>query len=570
MRRIAGILTSFILLFAMAMGANAATDASKLSSYATVAADGSCQVTLSVTLHLEEAVDKLTFPIPKEATGVTLNGSRVSASKSGDARQINLSKIVRNVVGDVTFSVHYSIRDVIHNTEAGTLQLQLPLLSGFVYPIEALEFSVTLPGEIQVLPSFVSGYHQARIEEDLTYTVSGATVAGSSLKAMKDHETLVMSLAVSEEMFPQSIVQSQDYGWGIWAMTICGLLALVYWLIAMWNLPLCPQPCAEPPQGFHAGQLGSILTNRGMDLTLAVLSWAQLGYILIQVDKKHRVWLHKRMDMGNERSESEQRYFKKLFGKANRVDTTSYRYAQLCCMAAKNPEGVKELMGSFSGNTMVFQVLSSGIGMFGGAALAVAVAGGAALQGLLLVVMGIAGGLSGWTVQKVGYGIFLSDRKLLGNALAISAGWLLLSLFAGAWKIGLGMIAGLWAAGILLAWGGRRTAFGRQIVAQCLGLKRYLRSADKKQLQRLSNLDPGYYFRLAPYAMALGVNKAFAKGFGKERLESCPYLVTESQMPMTASQWSEVLEDVAQKINQRASRLPLEKALGMLRSMTGR
>ncbi|MBR7122581.1 MAG: DUF2207 domain-containing protein [Oscillospiraceae bacterium] len=570
MRRIAGILTSLILLLTMAMGANAATDASKLSSYATVAADGSCQVTLSVALHLEEAVDKLTFPIPKEATGVTLNGSRVSAFKSGDVRQINLSKLVRNVVGDVTFSVHYSIRDVIHSTEAGTLQLQLPLLSGFAYPIEALEFSATLPGEIQVLPSFVSGYHQARIEEDLAYTVSGATISGNSLKAMKDHETLLMSLAVSEEMFPQSIVQSQNYGWGIWAMAICAILAMGYWLIAMWNLPLHPKACTEPPQGFHAGQLGSILTNRGMDLTMTVLSWAQLGYILIQVDKKNRVWLHKRMDMGNERSESEQRYFKKLFGKANRVDTTSYRYAQLCCMAAKNPEGIQELVGRFSGNALVFRILSTGIGLFGGAALAVAVAGGAALQGILLIVMGIAGGLSGWTVQKVGYGIFLSDARLIRNSAIISAGWWLLSLFAGVWKIGLGMMAGLWAAGILLAWGGRRTAFGRQTVAQCLGLKRYLRSADKKQLQRLSDMDPGYYFRLAPYAMALGVNKAFARGFGKERLESCPYLVTESQMPMTASQWSEVLEDVARRMNARAAHLPFEKALGMLRSMTGR
>lgn len=570
MRRIAGILTSFILLLTMAMGANAATDVSKLSSYTTVAADGSCQVTLAVTLHLEEAVDKLTFPIPKEATGVTLNGSRVSAAKSGDVRQINLSKLVRNVVGDVTFSVRYDIYDIIHNTEAGTLQLQLPLLSGFVYPIEVLEFSVILPGEIQVLPSFVSGYHQARIEEDLTYTVSGATVAGSSLKAMKDHETLVMSLAVSEEMFPQTIVQSQDYSWGIWAMTICGLLALAYWLIAMWNLPLRPQTCAEPPQGFHAGQLGSILTNRGMDLTLAALTWAQLGYILIQVDKKHRVWLHKRMDMGNERSESEQRYFKKLFGKSNRVDTTSYRYAQLCRIAAKNPEGVDELLAHWTGNTVVFQVLSSGIGMFGGAALAVAVAGGAALQGLLLVVMGVAGALCGWSIQNAGYGIFLSDRKQLKKACIISACWLLLSLFAGAWEIGLWMIAGLWTAGVLLAWGGRRTAFGRQMLAQCLGLKRSLRRGDKKQLLRLSALDPDYYFRLAPYAMALGVNKAFARNFGTERLESCPYLVTESEVSMTASQWSEALEDVAQKMNARASRLPLEKTLEMLRSMTGR
>ena len=568
MRRIGLVLTALMLILALAVTAGAVTGASSLESHATVSVDGSCQVTVTATLHLEQAVDKLYFPVPADASGVTLNGSRVSAAKDGDARRVDLSKLLGNAVGDFSINIHYSLYDVIHTTEAGTLEMQIPLLSGFEYPVEAIKFSVTLPGQIQVLPSFISGYHQARIEENLTYSVDGATISGSSLKALKDHETLTMTLSVTEEMFPQSIVQAQSYDWGTIGMGICGALALIYWLIAMWNLPVRRQNCTEPPQGFNAGQLGCIAAGQGVDLTMMVLSWAQLGYVLIQVDRSQRVLLHKRMDMGNERSETEQRYFKKLFGKRSLVDTSGYSYAQMCRMAARQPAGVRELIHPRTGNPKVFRVLASGIGLFGGACLAVALADGAILQGLLIFLMSIAGAFSGWVIQDVGGGVILRDQRRMAPGLILGGIWLLLSLLAGAFGIGLWMVAGLLLAGILLAWGGRRTELGRQTLAQVMGLRHYLCTADKQQLQRLCEIDPDYFFRLAPYAMALGADKAFAKRFGNTRLDRCPYLTTGMDAHMTALQWSEMMRTTADAMNERAQRLPLERLLGMLHSIT--
>lgn len=570
MRRLFAILSITILIFALAIGASAVTGASKLSSFATVSADGSCQVTLSVTLHLESAVDKLYFPIPAEATGISLNGSRISAARADGVRQINLSRLVRGVVGDVTANIHYSLHDVIHATETGALEMQIPLLSGFAYPVEALEFSVTLPGAVEMLPSFISGYHQARIEEDLTYNVEHATISGSSLKAMKDHETLMMHLTVSEEMFPQSITQTQSYDLGETAMGVCAAVALIVWVITMWNSPVLPQSSAEPPEGLHAGQFGCIAAGRGTDLTLMVLSWAQLGYVLIQVDRRQHVLLHRLMDMGNERSETEQRCFAKLFGKRQIVDTSSYHYAQLCRVTAKKADGLKELIRPRSGNPRFFRGIASGIGLFGGACLAVALAEGAALQGFLIFVLGIAGAVSGWFVQDFGAGILIGHRRCLQISLIHSGLWMLLGLIAGAFPVALKMIGALLTAGLLLAWGGRRTPLGRQTQAQILGLQRYLRTTNKQQLQRILELDPDYFFRLAPFALALGADKSFAKGFGSTKLERCPYLATDTEVPMTALQWSALLRKVVKTMNNRAEKLPLEKLLGMLHSITRR
>lgn len=570
MRRFFAFIVTIILILALATGASAVTGASKLTGFATVSADGSCQVSLTVTIHLEDTVDKLYFPIPAEATGISLNGSRISAARSDSARQVNLSRLVRGVVGDVTANIHYSLYDVIHTTEAGALEMQLPLLAGFQYPVEAMEFSVTLPGAVDTLPSFVSGYHQARIEEDLTYSVENATITGSSLKAMKDHETLTMHLAVSEEMFPQSITQTQDYDLGETAMGICAALALIFWLIAMWNSPMLPQESTEPPEGFHAGQLGCIAAGQGTDLTLMVLSWAQLGYVLIQVDRRKHVLLHRLMDMGNERSELEQRCFAKLFGKRQVVDTTSYHYAQLCRMTAKRTDGMKELIRPRTGNPRIFRVIAAGIGLFGGACLAVALAEGAALQGLLIFVLGVAGAVSGWFIQAFGAGVLVGHRRSLQISLILSGLWLLLGLMAGAFPVALKMVGALLAAGLLLAWGGRRTALGRQTQAQVMGLQRYLRTADKHQLQRICETDPDYFFRLAPYAVALGVDKAFAKGFGKTKLDRCPYLTTGIDAQMNALQWSALIRKTVDAMNDRAEKLPLEKLLGILHNITRR
>jgi len=207
MRRMMHICLALLVLLALALPVRAATEASSVTSYATVAADGSCQISLTVTLRLEQAVEEMYFPVPAEASAVMLNGARVSAPKNGAVRQVNLSKAVRNVVGDVTVNVQFSLHDVIVTTQEETIQMQLPMLSGFAYPVQRMEFSVTLPAAVEQLPGFYSGYHQNRIEEDLLYEVNGPTISGSTIRALKDHETLTMTLSLSEEMFPQAIIE---------------------------------------------------------------------------------------------------------------------------------------------------------------------------------------------------------------------------------------------------------------------------------------------------------------------------------------------------------------------------
>lgn len=556
-----------VMLICMLAVSVSAAGITKMESHSTVAADGACQVSINATLHLDEAAEQLTFPIPAKATGVTLNGSRVSAPKSGEVRNINLKRLTGGMPGDFSVHISYALDDVIYTTEEGLLEMRVPLLSGCEYPVESMSFSVTLPGAVDTLPSFVSGYHQASIEQSLAFETNGAMVSGSTLKALKDHETLTLTMIVSEDMFPQSIVKSQDYTPTAIAMGICGGLALLYWLLAMGTLPARPQRESQPPQGSSAGNLGSILGLQGIDLPMMIFTWAQLGYVLIYLDRRERVVLHKRMDMGNERNEWERRWFARLFGKRQTVDTSGYAFAALWQQAAKNPGGVQELVSRRAGSKKVFRALAAGIGLFGGASLGFVMGSGAFLKWLLIVVLSVAGAVTGWEIQDWVAGAVLRQRQKLWRSLILSGVWLLLGLICGEFMLAFWTVLGLLAAGFLLFWGGRRTPLGKTTRQQVLDLKRYMLRISKTEAESLSQEDPDYFFRLAPEALALGVDREFARKFGALRYPGCPYLTTGMDAHMTALQWNAMMRRALEAMDDRAMSLGSERFFTLLRTI---
>ncbi len=540
MRRFWSVFLIFSVILALAAGVSAAS-APSVGTYATVTQEGTCQVNMTVQIHLDQPASDLKFPVPGNANSITLNGHRVRTQAKNETRLIDLSDALGNLVGDMTFTVSYDLSNVIHTTETDQLQLQLPLLSGFAYPVESLEFSVTLPGAVEAKPAFSSGYHQADIEKDLVCTVSGATVSGSSQKEMKDHETLVMTLAVTDTMFPQMRVVLPNLQILNILMGVCAGLAVLYYLIFLRCAPYRAGLCPTPPEGLTAGQIGSVLTLSGADLTLMTLSWAQLGYIQIVLDRKDRVTLYKHMDMGNERSDFERRCFKLLFGKRNAVNASGSSYGALCLRVRKMQSPIASYFRPHSGNPVLLRSFAAAMGLFAGASLGVSLASGAALQWLLAIVLAAAGGYSAWLIHDWARCLYGPDKKPLWTAVACCAGWILLGSLVG--KFGLAFLVCIcqFLFGLMATFGGRRTEAGRLICQQILGLRRYLRKADKVEISRIREKDPDYFHALAPYAIALGSEAAFARRFGKARLSESPYLTVGNEKPMTAAEWSNLL-----------------------------
>jgi hypothetical protein len=87
-------------------------------------------------------------------------------------------------------------------------------------------------------------------------------------------------------------------------------------------------------------------------------------------------------------------------------------------------------------------------------------------------------------------------------------------------------------------------------------------SVSTDELKRNLNINADFYHNLAPFAMAMGVDMAFARRFRGIRLPACPYLTTGMDGHMTATEWCRLLRDVVTALDERQQKLPYEKLLG--------
>lgn len=550
MRKLICLMLCILVLAVPALAFDGITSA---QSQTVVNTDGSCHVSLTVVLQLNNA-SAPDFPLPENAEDISVSIPRAKVSRGS----VDLSDLG---AGTHTLTFYYTLPDAVTADENGNLTLTLPLLSGFALPIEKLSFSVELPAAPEQKPNFTSTYYLETAASIIDLDFTGNTITGVIDQRLQDRESLTMTLPVSEEMFP-------DVSTGGWSMdtvdTLMGaffFLALVYWLVTMRCRPPRRSRRALPTPGLNAGEIPSRLAGQGMDLTLCVLSWAQMGYLRIQTDRHGRIRLHKRMEMGNERSELENKLFRSLFGKSDSADATGYRYAQLCRKAMTYRAGASLTYKRGSGNAQIFRVLAVAIGMFGGISLALDFANETAWQVVLSMFFGILCTAAAWQLQNVAKGIFHRNKLPLLIGLGCGAIWLLLSLLAGQLPTGLFVVLSQLLAGLAAAFGGRKTESGQQTMSEILGLRKFMRTATKEELDRITESNPHYFYDLAPFALALDVDRTFARRFGNAHLPECPYLTAKKDAQLTVKEWDQLLRDTVQAMDALQQRLPLDRLL---------
>ena len=538
-----------------------ADQASSIQSAATVDADGGCQVTMIATIHLDRGNPDLTFPLPRDAKNVRVNNSWASTSRTDNALEVDVSRFTGSSAGDFTLSFTYALSGVVKTEGELGQVMTLPLLCGFSYPVEKLEFSVTLPGAFDTSPTFSSGYYQESIESVIVYTKNPTqnTISGVVNQRMQDHETLTMRLLVPAELFNQAVTSVFHVG-PYW--TIAGILtglALIYWLLTLRAMPLARIRCSAPPEGVTAGELGSRLVHTGADLTMMVLTWAQLGYLVITMDDNGRVFLHKRMEMGNERSAFENHLFRNLFRKRPVVDGTGYHYAQLCRKAASEVPGARSDYMASSGNPALLRLLCVAVGAVAAAAMGGAMTDSFVARIFLALFFCALGAAASLAIQEGCKYFHLRSKLPLFIALGCIGLWVLISILSGQWAI---MILGILVqilGGLSNAYGGRRSELGRQTASEILGFRHYLKTVTREELQRILKYNPDYYFEMAPYALALGVDEVFAKRFERLHQPNCNYLFTRTETGRTAAEWYPLLRDTVDALNARHKRLRFEK-----------
>ena len=562
------VLSIMLMACVIVLPASAENMAALVESYATVTVDGDCMVSTTVRLHLDSPVERLSFPVPLTASDVTLNGGSARTNKTATAIEVDVSRLVSGMAGDITFAMNYNLPGAVQaivTEENGVskvnkdyLQLVLPLLSSFELPVNDLRFVLTMPQDIPYYPTFNSIYQQTGIEAALDYQIDKTMMTGQSNQPLNDHEAITMNLWVNRDMFPTVSTYIRNGNPELVPMLVFAGLALVYWILFLRTWPLIRRRSVTPPEGVTAGEIGCHLTLAGGDLTMMTFHWAQMGYILIHREGG-RVMLHKRMDMGNERSPFEVKVYKMLFGNRRSVDATGYAYTKLSRKVFGMIPGERNLCRPNSGNTKIFRLLACVSQLFCGICVAMNMTTLGFFQVLLSIILAAFGLVSAWQIQEVAYRTHLRGKTRVFIGLTFMGIWVLLGLLCGQWIIPTCAAFGQWCMGYLAAYGGRRSDVGRHDAGQILGLRSYLKHISKEDIHRLMKTDPEYFFNMAPFALSLGIIYPFARNFGSVKMDQCPYLVTRVTGRRTAEEWAELIADTANLMDSRFRKMEVEK-----------
>lgn len=532
--------------------------ATKIDLYCTVNTDGDCLVSMTVNLKLLGNDSGLTFPLPYSAEKITMNGSSVATSRVGSRTLVDVGRVTGGMSGEFTVRFDYTLPKAVGVTTERKLQLSLPMLSGFDYPVEVFSFIVTLPDNVTGTPLFTSTYQQVGFEADLNLIVTDNMITGTSIKGLNDHESVQMTLMVPREMFPSVRIYQRTGNPELIPMGIFAGAAILYWLLFLRTLPPARTRATLPPEGISAGELGCRLTMTGGDLTMMVLSWAQMGYLVIQPNGS-KILLRKQMDMGNERSLFEIRVFQALFSNRDVVNCSSAGYAKMCRKTASMIPGEKAMCRPRSGNRKVFRVLLCISQVFCGMCVAMNMTSITILQIMFSLIFGLMGAASAWAIQEFALYFRSRSRVRCWIALGLIVFWFLLGLIAGQPWIPLGASVAQLLLGFPAAYGGMRTELNRSEAGEILALRRYLKAIPRPEAARLLKSDADYFYRMAPYAMALGVGKQFAAAFGRRPLEPCPYLLVRNGENRTAQEWMRLLTQTATLMDSRYRRMQTEK-----------
>lgn len=543
MRRLLLLLAMCLLLTTTVFAAEGTITSMKTDCR--VESDGTTHVTQTLTLDLPELESELVFPLGEGVHQPEIAG--YSAKKYTDGELVGL-KLASNtgITGVRTFTITYTLSGLAVEAD-GVQSFTLPLLCGrWDWPIEHYDFTVTMPAEFSATPTFSSGYQGDGIEGYMSWSMRELTISGSMKESLKDQDSLKMMLSL-----PSGYFAGTRATWsGSWAGTaftaLFALLALVYWARLLRCDRLRVRSRQLPPDSVHPGDVPYLLCRGQMDFNMLVCHWASLGYLSLFVNEKGNVILHRRIEMGNERRAQEIRLFDELFADSDVCDGASLRYKRTAARAiAQAPRyWDRRLYDRASGNPLVMQALAAlacSVAVLQSMSMLLPPMGARWLVLSLLFLLGIPLSL---LVQRAFGAVYLRQPLYL----VLGAVSLLVMLVLARLGDVLTMLLAL-AAALFAGWqtlhGGKRTSLGTQLIGQTLGFRRYLSKAASSHLEGQLRRDPQYFYRLLPYAEALGLGASFAAKFSGIELETCDWYGEAGELPRQAegfySRWKETL-----------------------------
>lgn len=510
--------------------------------------DGYAVVTQHVEMQMIGAPEEIRFSFPEGAKKCEIAGYRTKSSTEKGLKYLTI-KNRKGFTGTQTFQLSYTINCDIAGGEASQI-LNLPILSLQDYKIGYLIFQVTMPSNFTSKPYFASGYYGDLVRDIMDVAVEDNVITGLVKQIVRDNDTLAMTLVLPEKYFKGSYGESRLSP----IMTIVVLLLLtgsvIYWFMTLRNDSLRITARTLPPDGVTPGDLPFLLAGGNVDFNMLVTHWATLGYLSFYVNKGGNIILRRRMEMGNERRAFERKLFDMLFGTSDVCDGASLRYKKV---GAKAMQVIPHYWGK-----RLYDKRSGSVGLLRGACyLACAMAMFLAMDAvaptkahILYLILGlVAGGAMAVAVIHAFSAYYLNDWLWMGIGMGCALLLLVVGGLGGATYVMLPAVVVTMFVGWQTVHGGLRRTYGDEVISQSLGFRRFLRSATEANMMQMQRRDPQYFYKILPYAEAMGQGHKFAALFGNCKLEPCQWFESARETTTNAQTFYNRYADMLDLLN---------------------
>ena len=518
-----------------------------------IARDGDMDWQLTVTMTLADRPETLALPLPGDVNRLKMTGPDHDLNQAEDGTWVLTLTDPEGFAGTQTFVIAWRTPSTLLDSQAVTLTLPL-LSSRWSWDVEELSFAVTLPAPVED-PGAVceSGYYGELYPDEVDLTVSEARIAGTWTDVMAyDAFTLRLSLPEGYFQVPSGLWRYLRSLPGIVnLLALAGLLgSVLYWLRRYRTGSLRVRSRPLPPDGATSADLPYLLDGEAPDLTALLLEWAAAGYLIIY-QKGRQVVLRRRMLMGNERNAYELDYFEALFrnGVVCQLPDSTIRRAQASTRKAMRRTWRRQIFDrrrGLVGRLKLLSALTLGVA-------AVPLVYRLLPEGVLWTVLSLLcllpAALAGLWLQHLASQLLLRPTQgkspvvlsflaavLLGAAGVLWGAWVLLP--AVLWQV---------FVGLQTAFGETRTKTGRDYLVQVLSLRKFLLTVSQEDLRSRLRQDPMYYYRLLPWAKALGLGRDFSARFGRLRMEAADWFHT-GRSQQTALEFYDALEPVLERL----------------------
>ena len=541
MRRITIVILSLVLLFALVVSVSAAENRiTSLTQEIVVNEDGTATVTATAVVEFATSPEVFLFPLNSSASNINASGASYSTTSDGGVTYVRFTNS-HGFTGSQSFVCSYSLPRDVRVTSDGQ-RFHICLIEGGWkdYQIDSYSAVLTFPAPVTFRPSLSGSYYVDDIEGYLHIESNENELAISSATPLRDRETLEMSLDFAPGSFSLRHQPGRTTSFNKIAFFVLLAAALAYWFFFLRERPLLPASQQSAAMETTAGEIPCQLYGELPDIAATLAHWGNLGYIAIHRNARGRIILKKRMDMGNERKPAEQKLFAAIFRAGPVCDLQGQRFRSVSGSASSvlRAAWIRRIFTNKSGSPFLLRAIVLLAGFFVCLTVFDVILPARAIRWLLLPILSVFGTLLCYFVQR---GADAITRRHLILRLAVGgASALLLFLFAssaGAVSLMLLNLLVQILCVLVTMFGGRHTDFGRDLVCQNLGLRRFLRKLDRDNLHRLNAQDGQFFYRMLPSAEVMGVGRAFAKRFGQWRPEPCIWLTDAMRRPDSAEEF---------------------------------